>query len=97
MAEYHKRLFKAFEESVEFGCNVAFKEGKALFYDIDYSRETIEVLCFPPTRSDMWELTEVQDAITDAREKRDKQKADDLLREQALAKLTPEERRVLGR
>ena len=94
--EYHRRLFKLFAQSKEFNVRLTFAE-ESVTFEIEGYREYVLPSELPETRNDdvLDELNSVMCEFEDLRSQREVERRL-ALKQAALAKLSPEEREVLG-
>lgn len=94
--EYHRRLFKLFAQAKEFNVSLTFTEDSVSF-EIEGYREFVLPSVLPETRNDevLDEFNSVLSKFEDLRSQREVERRL-ALKQAALAKLSPEEREVLG-
>lgn len=95
--EYHRRLFKLFAQAKEFNVSLTFAEDSVSF-DFNKYREYVLPSDLPETRNDevLDELNSVMREFEDLRSQREAEQRRLALKQAALAKLSPEERELLG-
>ena len=95
--EYHRRLFKLFAQAKEFNVSLTFTEDSVSF-DLDKYREYVLPADLPETRNDevLDELNSVMREFEDLRSQREVEQRRYEMKKAALAKLSPEERELLG-
>lgn len=95
--EYHRRLFKLFAQAKEFNVSLTFKEDSVSF-DLDKYREYVLPADLPETMNDevLDEFNIVLREFEDLRSQRDEEQRRYEKKKAALAKLSPEERELLG-
>ena len=98
--EYHRRLFKLFAQAKEFNVSLTFAEDSVSFEFGGYRgyREYVLPSELPETRDDdvLDELNTVLREFEDLRSQREAEQRRLALKQAALAKLSPEERELLG-
>ena len=95
--EYHRRLFKLFAQAQELNVSLTFAEDSVSF-DLDTYREYVLPSDLPETRNDdvLNEFNSVLSEFEDLRSQREAEQRRLALKQAALAKLSPEERELLG-
>ena len=95
--EYHRRLFKLFAQAQEFNVRLTFAE-ESVTFEIEGYREYVLPSELPETRNDdvLDELNSVMREFENYRSQRDEEQRRYEMKKAALAKLSPEEREVLG-
>ena len=95
--EYHRRLFKLFAQAKEFNVSLTFTEDSVSF-DLDKYREYVLPADLPETMNDevLDEFNTVLREFEDLRSQRDEEQRRYEKKKAALAKLSPEERELLG-
>lgn len=95
--EYHRRLFKLFAQAKEFNVSLTFTEDSVSF-DLDKYREYVLPADLPETMNDevLDEFNTLLREFEDLRSQRDEEQRRYEKKKAALAKLSPEERELLG-
>ena len=95
--EYHRRLFKLFAQAKEFNVSLTFTEDSVSF-DFNKYREYVLPADLPETMNDevLDELNSVMREFEDLRSQREVEQRRYEMKKAALAKLSPEERELLG-
>ena len=95
--EYNRRLFKLFAQAKEFNVSLTFTEDSVSF-DLDNFREYVLPADLPETMNDevLDEFNTVLREFEDLRSQRDEEQRRYEKKKAALAKLSPEERELLG-
>lgn len=95
--EYHRRLFKLFAQAKEFNVSLTFTE-ESVSFDLDKYREYVLPSELTETRNDevLNEFNTVLREFEDLRSQRDEEQRRYEKKKAALAKLSPEERELLG-
>ena len=95
--EYHRRLFKLFAQAKEFNVSLTFTEDSVSF-DLDKYREYVLPADLPETMNDevLDDFNTVLREFEDLRSQRDEEQRRYEMKKAALAKLSPEERELLG-
>ena len=95
--EYHRRLFKLFAQAKEFNVSLTFTEDSVSF-DLDKYREYVLPADLPETMNDevLNEFNTLLREFEDLRSQRDEEQRRYEKKKAALAKLSPEERELLG-
>ena len=98
--EYHRRLFKLFAQAKEFNVRLTFTEDSVSFEVEGYReyREFVLPSVLPETRNDevLDEFNSVLSKFEDLRSQHEEEQRRYEMKKVALAKLSPEEREVLG-
>ena len=95
--EYNRRLFKLFAQAKEFNVSLTFTEDSVSF-DLNKYREYVLPADLPETMNDevLDEFNTVLREFEDLRSQRDEEQRRYEMKKVALAKLSPEERELLG-
>jgi hypothetical protein len=95
--EYNRRLFKLFAQAKEFNVSLTFTEDSVSF-DLNKYREYVLPADLPETMNDevLDEFNTVLRKFEDLRSQRDEEQRRYEKKKAALAKLSPEERELLG-
>lgn len=95
--EYHLRLFKLFAQAKKFNVSLTFTEDSVSF-DLDKYREYVLPSVLPETRNDevLDEFNSVLREFEDLRTRHEEEQRRYEMKKAALAKLSPEERELLG-
>ena len=95
--EYNRRLFKLFAQAKEFNVSLTFTEDSVSF-DLNKYRDYVLPADLPETMNDevLDEFNTVLRKFEDLRSQRDEEQRRYEMKKVALAKLSPEEREVLG-
>ena len=95
--EYNRRLFKLFAQAKEFNVSLMFTEDSVSF-DLDKYREYVLPADLPETMNDevLDEFNTLLREFEDLRSQRDEEQRRYEKKKAALAKLSPEERELLG-
>ena len=95
--EYNRRLFKLFAQAKEFNVSLTFTEDSVSF-DLNKYRDYVLPADLPETMNDevLDEFHTVLREFEDLRSQRDEEQRRYEMKKAALAKLSPEERELLG-
>lgn len=95
--EYHRRLFKLFAQAKEFNVSLTFTE-ESVSFEFEGYREYVLPSELTETRNDdvLDDLNSVMREFEDLRSQRDEEQRRYEKKKAALAKLSPEERELLG-
>jgi hypothetical protein len=95
--EYNRRLFKLFAQAKEFNVSLTFTEDSVSF-DLNKYRDYVLPADLPETMNDevLDEFNTVLRKFEDLRSQRDEEQRRYEMKKAALAKLSPEERELLG-